>query len=104
MDSGSAALFARLIAWLSISAKDSFTDREKAPVAGLVLGIVSLLITPLLPLIMIPIPILGIILSIKGRNSSRGKLAIAAGILCVLSLAIDLYMIAALILLAISGP
>ncbi|MFN8387459.1 MAG: hypothetical protein U0V48_19440 [Anaerolineales bacterium] len=104
MDYGSADLIARLIAWLSVSVKDSFTEKEKAPVTGFVLGIISLLMTPIMPLITAPIPILGIILSIRGKSSSRGKLAITAGILCVLSLAIDLYTVAALILLAVSGP
>jgi hypothetical protein len=104
MDYGSADLLARLIAWLSTSVKNSFADKEKAPATGLVLGIISLLITPILPLITIPIPLLGLILGLAGRNSSNRKVAIAAGILCVLALAIDLYMIAALILLAVAGP
>jgi len=99
MDEG----FGYILSWLIVSIRNSFTDREKAPVTAFVLGVISLLITWILPLITIPLPILGLILSIRGKNSSQRKWAIAAGVMCVLSLALNLVVVLGLVLLALAG-
>src|SRR5262245_28938302 len=96
--------FAYILSWLIVSLRNSFSDREKAPITAFVLGVISFLITWILPLITIPLPILGLILSIFGRNSSQRKWAIAAGILCVLSLALNLLILLALVGMALAGP
>ena len=69
----------------------------------LLTDLISLLVTRKLPLISLPLIIPGFILSIRGRVSSQRKFAIAAWIMCVLSLTFYLVMGIGMILLGLAG-
>jgi hypothetical protein len=93
-----------LLSWLIESIPKSISDRERVPFAALGLGVLSVLVTLLVPFITIPLPMLGLVLSRLGRNSSQRKWAIAGGLLCVLSLVLNLMWLLIFLVLAISGP
>lgn len=63
-------------------------DKPGFAIAGLVLGIITLVAWLLMPLIGYITGIVGIILSVKGMKSSRKSMAIAGLVMCIVGLVI----------------
>jgi Mn2+/Fe2+ NRAMP family transporter len=80
------------------------TDRETEVRLALVLGIVGVLATFSLPIVTVPIPILGLVLAIRGRHTSRRTSAIAAGVLCILALVLNMLLFLVLFVLSHLTP
>ena len=80
------------------------TDRKIEVRLALVLGIVGVLATCFLPIVTVPIPLLGLVLAIRGRHTSRRKWAIAAGVLCIVALVLNVLLFLVLSILSHSKP
>ncbi|MBR6538222.1 MAG: hypothetical protein IKT67_13575 [Lachnospiraceae bacterium] len=63
-------------------------DKPGFAIAGLVLGIITLVAWLLMPLIGYITGIVGIIMSVKGMKSSRKNMAIAGLVMCIVGLVI----------------
>ena len=74
-------------------------DREVEVRLALVLGIASVIGACFLPFVTVPIPILGLVLAIRGRNTSRRRWAIAAGVLCIVALVLNVLLLLVLSIL-----
>jgi hypothetical protein len=74
-------------------------DREIEVRLALVLGIAGVVGACHLPFVTLPIPILGLVLAIRGRNTSRRTWAIAAGVLCVVALVLNVLLLLVLSIL-----
>jgi hypothetical protein len=79
-------------------------DREVEVRLALVLGIVGVFGACFLPFVTVPIPLVGLVLAIRGRNTSRRKWAIAAGVLCIVASALNMLLLLVLSILSQLTP
>ena len=79
-------------------------DPETEVRLALVLGIAGVLTACTLPIVTLPIPLLGLVLAIRGRNTSRRTWAIAAGALCIVALVLNVLLMLVLSILSQLTP